>query len=103
MRKLVHFVVIFALVIFSTTTFYAPPAQAAGPSILIDYYDENVEPVGWHYRSCSGSISSEGAQFGVWKEVVSEGCQYPWNYSVQAYHFCGGQWVPVASIGQQGC
>ena len=103
MRKLFHYVTLFALVLFSTTTFYAPPAQAVSSSILTDYYDSDLNPVGWHYRSCSGSLSSEGTLAGEWKEVITEGCSYPWDYSIQAYHFCNGQWVPVSQVGDPCC
>lgn len=103
MRKLRHYVALFALVVFSTTTFYAPPAQALGNSVLIDYYDSCLNIVGWHYRNCSSSVSSEGTLAGEWKEVITEGCSYPWNYDIQAYHSCSGQWIPVSQVGDPSC
>ena len=104
MRKLIHYSAVLAVVLFSTTTFYAPPAQA-GPtfSTLVDYYDSGLNNVGTSWRPCSGGLQTWGTLAGEWKEVTQQRCDYPWDEYIDYYHYCNGTWVHVAYLGDTSC
>ena len=104
MRKLLHYGAVLALVLVSTTSFYAPPAHGLPQfSTLTDYYDSNLNGVGYSFRSCSGSWEQSGTLAGVWKEVDRQYCDYPWDFVVEYYHYCNGAWVQVSSLGDPSC
>jgi len=61
------------LVLLSATTF-APPAQALPNEIYTEYFDCNVQFVGWRLIECDASSISGGAQAGAYKSVERIRC-----------------------------
>ena len=69
------------------------------------YYDASQVAVGWHREDCDHNETSDGAQTGVWKEVLVYNC-YTYGSSYQVYHACygpNGGWRPVAYVGATSC
>jgi hypothetical protein len=101
---MLRYTAVLAVVLFSSASFYAPPAQALPTwSTWTIYYDGNQDYAGSSYRSCSGSWQQDGTLAGVWKEVDRDECGYPWQSTVEYFHYCNGVWVQVGAIGDPSC
>ncbi len=83
----------------------APPRVQALPefSTVTWYYASNHDANGYSYRSCTGSWQQEGTLAGEWKEVDIQYCEYPYDFEIEYYHYCSGQWVRVAYLFDTSC
>ena len=103
MKKSLRYAVVFAVVLFTGSAIYVPPAQAVGYDNWYIYYDASFAEIGWWNRNCSGQISSSGSQTGAWKEWTLNECFPPGGSSSTYFQYCSGEWVEVPYLGANAC
>lgn len=92
-----------SLLLFATTSSYAPEAHALPQfSTLIDYWASPSVHNGTSFRNCAGSLSTSGTLSGEWKEVTYVDCHTN-EMTYEVYHYCSGTWVQVAYLGDPSC
>ncbi|HEX6085976.1 MAG TPA: hypothetical protein VF266_15695 [Thermoanaerobaculia bacterium] len=83
------------LVLLGTTT-WAPPAQALPNEIYTEYFDCNVQFIGWRLIECDATSTSGGAQSGYYKSVERTRCDGT-SSNVTWYQCSGGTCTVISS------
>ena len=92
-----------SLVLFATTSAYAPQAHASRQfSTLIDYWTSPSIHNGYSFQPCVGNLQTDGTLSGEWKEVSHTNCE-TLEMDYEVYHYCSGTWVQVAYLGDTSC
>ena len=85
-----------ALLMLLGSATYAPPAQALPNEIYTEYFDCNVQFVGWHLIECDATSSSGGAQAGAYKSVLRTRCDGSGS-NIRWYQCSGGTCTLMSS------